>query len=318
MFDVICVGEILIDMIPIDTDLYNIRFGGAPMNCAVACARLGLHVGAIAAVGEDPLGQFLLNTLKNKNVDISRVRIVKGKRTTLAFVVKLQEGERAFFFYRKPWLPTADTEIILKEEDYNYVRNTKIVHISGFALSQEPARSNILKLVEYAYKNNIVISFDPTYRPDVWENVDIMKKTYRIVMTKAHIMLATLSEYEALLGIRSIDKIIHRLVAMGIKLVGIKMGKKGSLLAMGRKAYRMRAYKVPVKDTVGAGDAWNAGVLYGYLKGYSPMEIIRIANAIASIKCMYVGAIEGLPSLEEAKKLVKEQDYVRPEEIRID
>ncbi len=317
MVDVVSVGEILVDMIPVDTDLYNMRFGGAPMNCAVACARLGLRVGAIAAVGDDPLGSFLFNTLEERGVDVSHVKRVKGKRTTIAFVVRLPHGEREFFFYRKPWLPTADTELVLNEGDFEYVRGAKVLHVSGFAFSQEPARSNILELVKYAHENNVKVSFDPTYRPDVWESEEVAREIYEKLISLSDIVLATLREYEFILGTRDLRRIGMKMKRRGVRLIGVKMGRRGGALIRGERGCFMETYDVPVKDTVGAGDVWNAAVIYGYLRNRDLGDVLALANAVASLKCMHVGAIEGVPTIDEAMDLIRRQSNIRPENLQL-
>lgn len=303
MYDLICIGEAIIDFIPLDSFIYKAAFGGAPLNCAVAASKLGLKVGVITAVGRDAFGNFILNTLKKHNIDVSHVKIVPY-RTTLAMVVKLEHGEREFFFYRKPWSLSADTELEINENDLKYAENSKIIHLTGFILSQEPARSNVLKLLDYV-KDKVTISFDPTYRSDVWSTVDEAKRVYREVLNYVDIVLATKKEYEVIINKREINDIIDTCRELGIKIIGIKMGENGAVLANDKKAVYCSAFKVEVKDTVGAGDAWNAAILYSMVNNVELHEAVRIANAVAAIKCMHVGAISGLPSIKEVKDFMK-------------
>ncbi len=303
--DVICVGEIVVDFIPIDDFTYKACFGGAPMNCAIACSKLGLKVGAITAVGNDAFGRFLINTLNEHGVDTSHVKIIKGTRTTLAFVVKLPGGEREFFFYRKPWSLSADTELKLTDSDVEYLRRAKVVHISGFALSQEPSRSEILNILPKLKAHNVLLSLDPTFRIDVWDSKEEARETYNEVLKYVDILLATLKEYSLLFETSDIGECIRSASKTGIKIIGIKMGEKGAVLSNGDKAFFMKAYKVPVKDTVGAGDAWNAGILYSLIRKLSLDHSLKIANAVAAIKCMHIGAIAGLPTIDEVERFIE-------------
>ncbi|RLF23639.1 MAG: hypothetical protein DRN15_05510 [Thermoprotei archaeon] len=303
--DLVSMGEIIVDFIPINDMTYQACFGGAPMNCAIACSRLGLKVGVITSIGEDAFGRFLLETLKAHGVDTRRVRVAKGRRTTLAFVVKLPEGEREFFFYRRPWSVTADTELALGGEDREYILSSKILHISGFALSQEPARSEIFKALDWAMEGDVKVSLDPTFRPDVWRSIDEARKVYAKVLGKVNLLLATLRECEVLFKVKKVKEILNEVANVGIELFGLKMGAKGALLYDGEKAVFMEPYQVEVKDTVGAGDAWNAGIIYGYLRKLDLEDMLRLANAVAAIKCMHVGAITGLPTIEEVERFIK-------------
>ena len=300
--DLISLGEAIIDLIPVDHSTYKACFGGAPMNTAVACSKLGMKVGVLTAVGKDALGEIILNTLNQYGIDTSRVQRLPY-RTTLAFVVKLPKGEREFFFYRKPWSLSADTELKLESRDYEYVKSSKILHFTGFSLSQEPARSSIIELLENI-KEKTIVSFDPTVRLDVWSSVDDLKRTMRIALDYVDILLATQAELELLLDVKGLKDIVKNLKALEFKMVGIKMGRLGAVLVEEDKALYMKPFEVEVKDTVGAGDAWNAAVLFGTSRGCDIKDILRLANAVAAIKCMHIGAISGLPTYEEVLNFI--------------
>jgi len=314
MFDTICIGESIIDLIPLNSDIYKACFGGSPMNTAIACSRLGLKTGVLTCIGEDMLGNIFIKTFRDNNVDISRIRRSKY-RTTLSIVVKLPEGGREFYFYRKPWSLSADTELEIDEKDVEYVLSSKIVHLTGFIFSQEPARSNLYRLINIVKENNGVISFDPTIRKDVWPNNILMKKTLLKVAETSNIILATLDEYRYLYGGGELKDIIRRLLAKNFEIIGIKMGRRGGILIRDGDIVEMPIFNTPVKDTVGAGDAWNAAVLYGYLKNLNLEKMIMIANATASIKCMHVGAINGLPTINQVKKFLDEIEVPRVRKI---
>lgn len=143
--DVVCAGECIVDLIPIDRSVYKACFGGAPMNTAIACSKLGLKTGVIACIGRDPLGSFLADTLRYNSVDVSRIRR-SSYRTTLSVVIKLPGGDVDYIFYRRPWSLSADTEYIMDEGDVDYLSRARLLHISGFAFSQNPAREEYRKL----------------------------------------------------------------------------------------------------------------------------------------------------------------------------
>jgi sugar/nucleoside kinase (ribokinase family) len=121
---VIAIGEILVDFVStklgshVEAAAFEKCFGGAPMNTIVGVSRLGVIAGAIAAVGDDSFGAFLIGELKRNRVDVSQVKVKKRRRTTIAFVTnKRISAERTFLFYRKPWTgETADSA--LEPDDY--------------------------------------------------------------------------------------------------------------------------------------------------------------------------------------------------------
>ena len=203
MVEVVAAGEILVDMIPTEVGDYRRvttftrNFGGAPFNYAVAMRRLGHTVGAVCAVGNDPFGDFLLDVLAREGIDTSMVRRV-DRRTTLAFVVRYEGGERDFFFYREPWAPTADT--MIEGVDLDYVRGARILHFSGVALSHEPARGTIMSMARAAREAGGMVSFDPNLRWDLWPDRGQLRSAYDGAFRVSDVVLLARDEAEALFG----------------------------------------------------------------------------------------------------------------------
>jgi sugar/nucleoside kinase (ribokinase family) len=310
--EIIGIGEILIDFVAlepgsyVDVSGFLKRLGGAPMNCIIVAKKLGIDVGAITAVGNDPLGDFLINELKKQGVDITCVKR-KNARTTITFVANDPEtGERTFLFYREPWIKgTADNLLSPDDIDEKYIARAKILHVSGFAMSKEPAREAVLKAVDIAVKNKVEISFDPTLRLDVWQSSDEIKDLYDKVLEKASI--ATFSKEEAAFVLGELDPLeaAKKALKYGLKIVGIKLGGEGSLILRDSgKGIKASAFEIKPVDTTGAGDAWNAALLVGLLKGWGLEKCILFANAAGAHACMHKGATEGIPTLPELEKFV--------------
>lgn len=311
--EVVCVGESIVDLIPIEEGLYKACFGGAPMNTAAACSRLGLTVGVLTSVGLDPFGDLIVNTLKAYGVDTSHIHRSRF-RTTVAVVFRLPGGEREYLFYRKPWSLSADTELKLDELDIEYVLQAKLLHLSGFSLSQNPAREEIFRLIGEAKRRDIAVSVDPTFRSDVWPSLDEARRVYRRVLEEADVVLATLTEFKVVFGLDSLDGAFKKAEDYGWKLLGVKMGGAGGILYSKGEAIGLNAFQVDVADTVGAGDAWNAAILYGFLRGLSLEDSLTLANATAAIKCTRIGAVEGLPTIEEVYRFIERRG--KPEKFR--
>ena len=310
--EIIGIGEILIDFVALEPGPYaNVsgflkRLGGAPMNCVIVARKLGVETGAITAVGNDPFGDFLINELKKNGVDTTRVKR-KNARTTITFVANDPDtGERTFLFYREPWVKgTADSLLSPEDIDEEYIAQAKILHISGFAMSQEPAREAILKAIDVAVKNKVQISFDPTLRLDVWNDQDEINDIYSKVLEKADI--ATFSKEEAAFVLGELEplKAAKKALEYGLKIVGIKLGEKGSIILKDTgKGIKASAFQIKPVDTTGAGDAWNAGLLVGLIKGWGLEKCILFANAAGAHACMHKGATEGVPKLPELEKFV--------------
>ncbi len=315
--EVVGIGEVLVDFVatePVsytEVPAFQKCFGGAPMNTLVGVARLGSTSGAITAVGDDPFGQFLVQELKRNGVDTSRVRAKKGTLTTLAFVANDPEtGERSFMFYRKPWVSgTSDSSLSVGDIDFEYVGNAKILHVSGFALSQNPSRNAVLAAVKHARKEGVKVSFDPTLRLDVWSSEQTIRRFYGQMLGMSDI--ATFSREEAAFIFRTDDpeKAAEKALKRGVSIVGIKLGSDGALVMTkeGKKVHEP-AFKVKAVDTTGAGDGWNAGLLVGHLKGWDLETCVTVANAVGALVVTKRGAITALPYKDELNSFLEENN----------
>jgi len=314
---VIAIGEILVDFVSTKPGSYSEVpafekcFGGAPMNTIVGVSRLGVSGGAITAVGDDPFGKFLLEELKLNKVDTSQVKFKKGRRTTISFVAnEPMSGERVFFFYRKPWTgETADSALEPKDIDSSYIAKAGILHVSGFALSQNPCREAIFKAIMCARKNGVKVSFDSTLRIDVWNSRATLRKTYSRALRLCDIAAFSKEEAEFIFGTSEIEEAVRRALRYGIGIVGIKLGDKGSFIMSedGRRV-QMPAFRVKAIDTTGAGDGWNAGLLVGLCKGWDLEKCATVANALGALVVTKRGAITAMPYKQELIEFLKHTD----------
>ena len=308
------IGEILVDFIPLEPGQYlhvpafEKCFGGAPFNYAVATARLGANVGAIAAVGTDPFGEFLLETLRGNNVDVSEVK-TKSARTTLAFVVSEPNGERSFFFYRKPWAETADTLLSPGDVNPTYLRGAKVLHYSGVALSHSPERDAVRRAVEETRASGGLISYDPNIRLDLWPSPRELRTANDEAMRTADIILLAKDEAQLLFGTSHPQTVSTKIrKEYRPRYVAIKLGDEGSYVEdeSGRVVSKP-AFNVDVVDTTGAGDGWAAGFEFGLVKGLSLETCVTVANAVGAMTVTKRGAITALPTRAELDNFLKER-----------
>jgi len=314
--NIIAMGEILIDLIPVkpghyrDVPAFEKCFGGAPFNYAVGVARLGGSVGALTAVGKDPFGEFLLETLEENRVDVSQVK-VKDARTTLAFVLLEPSGERSFFFYRQPWVETADTLLSPEDVDPAYFEGAKVLHYSGVALSHSPEREAVFKAVETARQADVMVSYDPNIRLDLWDSVDELRQICHRAMSEADIILMARDEAEFIFGESHPEKIAD-IIALKYnpQYIAVKLGDKGCYIR-DRSGYAVGkpAFKVEVIDTTGAGDGWAAAFEEGLVEGWDLETCAVAANAFGALIVTKRGAITAMPFRNELRRFLDERGF---------
>ncbi|MEM2885157.1 MAG: carbohydrate kinase, partial [Thermoproteota archaeon] len=283
-------------------------FGGAPFNFAVGASRLGSGVGALCAVGADPFGEFLLETLKENGIDVSQVKVKKA-RTTLAFVVRHEGGERDFFFYRRPWAETADTLLSPEDLDPKYVGSPKIFHYSGVALSHDPLRSCVKRAAAIAREAGAKVSFDPNIRPDLWESEDSLRESCEDAFGSSDIILLAKDEVERLYGNVPPEEAAGRLFEDNDpQIVAVKLGGGGcDARAADGTEVRKPAFRVDVVDTTGAGDGWAAGFIHGLVNGWGLEKCATVANAVGGLVVTKVGAITAMPTRSELLRFLRLQ-----------
>ena len=170
MYDVIALGELLIDFASQSTDRSGYPTmvahpGGAPGNFLAALNAFGAKTGFLGKVGDDAFGHLLLGTLTEAGIETKGIVVDPTVFTTLAFVTFDDKGDRSFSFARKPG---ADTQLRWEEVDKSMIDETKIFHFGTLSLTDEPCRTTTQKAVAYAKEQGKLITYDPNLRKPLW------------------------------------------------------------------------------------------------------------------------------------------------------
>ena len=307
-----CIGELLVDVIPKREGRYyeglelEVHLGGAPANVCIGISLLNHKSGVIASVGNDPFGDFLINFLKEKGVDTKYV-MRKNMRTSLAFVLLKEKGERDFFFYAKPWTLTAFTELTNSDISVDDILKAKVIYASGVSTAFEPISNVIKELFINGYKKDIVTVFDPNYRKDIWSNeqnaLEVMEEYFRYT----RVLSMGIDEVRDMFKVSDYKKLARDLISSyeNLKIVAIRMGDKGAYVyAKEGEEIEVPAYKIEPVDTTGAGDAWTAAfIVYYILESKSLETSVKYANAAGALKCLRRGAAS-FPKREELESFV--------------
>lgn len=301
--DVITIGDAMIAMCPrekgpiIFSDNFKRKVGGAELNVAIGCARLGLKAGFISRLGNDDFGKYILKTIRGEAIDISEVKLVDGYQTSVYFREVLSDGSSRSFYYREN-SPTSTMKC--EELDEEYFRAAKILHITGvFPSITKNNQDIILEAIKLAKKNNLIISFDPNIRLKMWTKEEANSYIEKVLPYVDNILVGD-EEIEILLGDITIENAIKTFHDYGIGKVVIKKGDKGAIGSDGNSIYEVDAIKPKaLVDTVGAGDGFAAGFLTALCKDKSFKECVEFGNAVGSLVVGVEGDNEGLPYYED-------------------
>lgn len=313
MMDVLCMGELLIDFVALESGVtvgeasgFIKAAGGAPANVAVAAARLGLKAGFIGQVGDDPFGRYLAGVLEADRVDTRGLRFSPEARTALAFVSLGQGGERSFVFYRNP---SADMLMRPEDVELSLVEACKVFHYGSITLISEPSRSATLAAVRHARAHGKLISYDPNLRMSLWPSAEEARAGMRLGMEDADVVKVSQEELEFLTG----ESHAGALWRDGMTLLVITHGAGGATLYTPRERFFAPGFPVEAVDTTGAGDSFVAGLLAGMLEYGADFdrhlsEIARFANAMGAITTTRKGAIPALPLRAQVEAFLAERD----------
>lgn len=317
IYDVTTFGEILIDFTSqgVNEDgqmLYARNPGGAPANVAVAAGKLGAHTAFLGKAGKDAHGEFLREVLKKEQVDTSGLILDKEYFTTLAFVDVKENGERTFFFARKPG---ADTEIRKEEIDIDVLDRTNIFHVGSLSLTAQPARDTTLYAVKRARNKGSLISYDPNYRASLWPDEETAKRQMRSLIPYVDLMKISDEETELLTGEKDAKKAAEALYCQGVKVVAVTMGGDGAYIYCRDGGSLVPGFQAErIGDTNGAGDSFWGGFLYKIstsekrlqeLAKEELVEYARFGNAVASLCVEKKGAIPAMPTLVQVETRMK-------------
>jgi len=315
MNTLICIGELLIDFIPVEKGLklkdvsrYERNAGGAPANVAACVSRLGGNSTMLTQVGQDGFGAYLIQTLKSVGVNISHIKQTDKANTALAFVSLTKEGERDFTFYRNP---SADMLLSPKDIDEDLFVSGNILHFCSVDLVDYPVKKAHKKAIDYAHKHGMIISFDPNLRFPLWPDKEQYKKTINEFLTKAHILKISDDELSFITGFDTLKEGIASLFKGNVQIVILTEGKNGATVYSKNNSIFVPSIQTTAIDTTGAGDAFIGGLLYQALKRHLTVdrldellndEIIRFAHAVSSHVVSRKGAIPAMPSLQDIEK----------------
>lgn len=316
-FDIVALGECLIDFVGSGGGADELQFsgnpGGAPANVLASAAKLGMRCAMIGKVGHDVFGQFILEQYKKAGICVSGM-VTSGKNpTTLAFVSLDKDGDRSFTFYRNE---TADCMLSVDNIDFGIIDRARIFSFGSVSMSTPIAYEATVTAAKYAKEHGVLVSFDPNYRPLLWN--DLAEATGRII-EGCHIAdIIKLSDNELcmLTDKEELSDACREIIStFGCKMVVVTMGRRGAFAMLSSGVSAMSpAYEVNTVDTTGAGDAFLGALLTYILRSEHPLgefdgteleEILKRANASGSLSTTKYGAIPSMPDIGEVENCVR-------------
>jgi sugar/nucleoside kinase (ribokinase family) len=304
--DILTIGDLCADVVLSGKDVtpefgqkeklvedYIVEMGGSGSIFICQAAKLGLSSALIGRVGDDPFGRMIKKTIEESGASSKFIRTDPHEKTGATFM--LNKGhDRAMMTYSG----TIDA-VVPSDIPVAALKSTRHFHLASFFLMKK-IQPHLLRFVRIAKQAGASISMDTNWDPD--ENWD---RGIRKILPYVDVFLPNEAE---LLNIADEKKIADAVAKMQklVKVVVVKKGPKGADAYAHGKKFSSPALKVKVADTVGAGDSFDAGFLFGFLKGKSISECLRIGCICGSLNTTMPGGTKGQPGLLELKKYLRQ------------
>jgi fructokinase len=273
------IGEALIDLVPNGTSgEYRAHPGGSPFNVAIALARLGNRTGLMARLSDHGFGRLLRDTATAEGVDLSAA-VLAAEPTTLAVVSMDGPGQATYEFYLQG---TADWQWS-SAELRRRPADAAILHFGSIASWTPPGSKRIDQFISEARaRNNVLVSYDPNIRPPVLGAPKQARHQVERSVSRAHVVKASREDIEWLYPSRSVDDVGNQWNDFGAELVVVTDGPNGATAyRKGADPLRRPGRKIRLVDTIGAGDAFTAGLLSGLVRRdlHAPERAAAISDA---------------------------------------
>lgn len=317
-YDVITYGRSSIDLYSQEVGApfelipgFHAFVGGSPLNIAVGCSRLGLKACLLTAVGRDKVGDFILNFLKEEGVISDHIPVIESARSS-AVILGIEPPDRfPLVYYRDN---CADSQISIDHVLNTGIEQAGLLEVSGTALNMEPTRSSAFLAAEIAQKNGIPVLLDLDFRADQWHDIRAFGVTSRAFIRNANLVLGTEEEIlaaylkdESQLHIShqqisapeikgDIEEAIQGILNLGVEALIVKTGSRGAkVFRADGNMEKVPGFPVEVVNILGAGDAFAAGFIYGYLKGWDLYKSCRMGNACGAHVVTQLGCANFTP-----------------------
>ncbi len=302
MFDILVAGEINPDLILTGdvkpefnqveklVDSAALTVGSSSAIFACGAARLGLKVAFIGVCGDDVFGRFMLDEMQKRNVDVSNV-IIRPRGQTGLSVILNRNVDRSILTYCGliADLQASDIPDAL-------LRQSRHLHVASYFL-QTKLQPDLPALFQRAHSLGLTTSLDTNYDPsEKWIGFDEL-------LSATDVFLPNKTEALSITKLDDVESAARQL-ANKSKLAAIKLGAEGALACSQNNLTQSSSIPVNVVDTVGAGDTFDSGFMYGYLNNWPIEKTLRLACVCGAMSTQKAGGTEGQPTLEEALKYV--------------
>ncbi len=308
-FDVSIAGEINLDLIlyglaeeiPVEREIlatdFRYTLGGSSSIVAHNLASLGASVGFSTRLGKDELGRIALERMAESGTDLSEV-VYAGDATSTGVTVLLYHGaKRRILTY-----PGTMSGMSRADLNFDYLASAKHFHLSSLFL-QKALAPDLPALFRDLKHAGLTISLDTNDDPDnVWDGV------LHELLEYVDLLLPNAEEACRIARRNTVEEALAALSSR-VPCIAAKCGPAGALLQTGDNLSRIPPIRVAPVDTIGAGDSFDAGFLYGYVRGADPLDCATAGNIAGALSTLRPGGTEAFRDAEFRESFLRKHHF---------
>ena len=263
---------------------HAIACGGQTATTVCTCAAMGLRSRYVGAMGNDDHGRLIRDELSRRGVDITHTAVRDAANAYAVILLDDVQGERVVLWDRESRLDLAPGDI-----DAAGIGNARLLHVDDVDAEASIHAASIAREAGIPVMSDI---------ERVGDRTEALIASVTVPIFAEHAL-------EPLTGERDFERALRVLRRRHAGMLCVTLGARGAMLLDGDRLYHEPAFQAAVLDTTGAGDVFRGGFIAALLRGNLPGDILRFANAAAAISCTRLGAINGVPTLEETQALAR-------------
>lgn len=269
-------------------DDFTLAVSGAAGTAAIAAAKMGLSCLAVGGVGEDLMGDWVLQRLAQFGVDTAGMQRVAGGRTSSSIVTTRRDGSRPALHLRG-----ATADFLVDDALMATAAAARVVHLGGVGLMDRMDEGRNAALAALARARGATTTLD------VFAGSPADLPKVAAVLPHTDYFMPSIEEAQALTGMADMADMAKAFIGMGARCCIFTLGAEGAYWhhADGTR-FRIPAFAVDVKCTCGCGDAFNAGMAVALCKGMDPETSVRFAQATSALNATGLGSQAGVVSFE--------------------
>jgi sugar/nucleoside kinase (ribokinase family) len=278
-------------------DELTLAVSGAAGTAAIAAAKMGLKTLAVGGVGEDLMADWVLARLKNFGVDTSGIQQKPGWKTSSSIVTTRADGSRPALHMKG-----ATKDFFVTDEMFKDITNTKVFHVGGVGLTEAMDKGQNAKAMKAAKAAGAITTVD------VFAASPKDMKAVADILPYTDYFMPSIEEAMALTERKTHEDTAKVFFDLGVKTCVFTMGGDGAYYhSTDGTKFKIPAFDITVKCTCGCGDAFNAGFAVGLVKGFTPEDTVRMAQATSALNATGLGSQAGVVDFEQTLHFMRNQ-----------